>query len=112
MKITVMGPGGVGGYFGARLAAAGNDVTFVARGSHLAAMRKDGLRLDSDIGKLHLKPVQVVADAREIAAADAIMFAVKLGDTEKRGREPEGARGRRGHRVHVPERRGERRADR
>ena len=83
MKITVMGPGGVGGYFGARLAAAGNDVTFVARGSHLAAMRKDGLRLDSDIGKLHLKPVQVVADAGEIAAADAIIFAVKLGDTEK-----------------------------
>lgn len=83
MKITVMGPGGVGGYFGARLAAAGNDVTFVARGSHLAAMRKSGLRLDSDIGKLHLEPVQVVADAGEIAAADAIIFAVKLGDTEK-----------------------------
>jgi 2-dehydropantoate 2-reductase len=83
MKITVMGPGGVGGYFGARLAAAGNDVTFVARGPHLAAMRKNGLRLDSDIGKLHLNPVQVVPDAGEIAAADAIIFAVKLGDTEK-----------------------------
>lgn len=82
MKITVMGPGGVGGYFGARLAAAGNDVTFVARGSHLAAMRKSGLRLDSDIGKLHLNPVQVVSDAREIPAADAVIFAVKLGDTE------------------------------
>ena len=83
MKITVMGSGGVGGYFGARLAAAGNDVTFVARGTHLEAMRKDGLSLDSDIGKLHLKPAQVVADAREIAAADAVIFAVKLGDTEK-----------------------------
>ena len=82
MKITMMGPGGVGGYFGARLAAAGNDVTFVARGAHLEAMRKNGLRLDSDIGKLHLNPVQVVPDAREIAAADAIVFAVKLGDTE------------------------------
>jgi len=82
MKITVMGPGGVGGYFGARLAAVGNDVTFVARGSHLAAMRKAGLRLDSDIGKLHLDPVQLVADAREITAADAVIFAVKLGDTE------------------------------
>jgi 2-dehydropantoate 2-reductase len=78
----VMGPGGVGGYFGARLAAAGSDVTFVARGSHLEAMRRNGLRLDSDIGKLHLSPVKVVADAREIAAADAIIFAVKLGDTE------------------------------
>ena len=50
MKITVMGPGGVGGYFGARLAAAGNDVTFVARGAHLEAMRTSGLRLDSEIG--------------------------------------------------------------
>ena len=51
MKIAVMGPGGVGGYFGARLAAAGNDVTFVARGTHLAAMRRGGLRLDSERGK-------------------------------------------------------------
>ena len=82
MKITVMGSGGVGGYFGARLAAAGNDVTFVSRGTQLAAMRKSGLRLDSDIGQLHLNPVNVVADAREIPAADAIIFAVKLGDTE------------------------------
>ena len=82
MKIAVMGPGGVGGYFGARLAAAGNDVTFVARGAHLAAMRRDGLRLDSELGALHLNPVQVVADAGEIAAADAIIFAVKMRDTE------------------------------
>ena len=91
MKITVMGPGGVGGYFGARLAAAGNDVTFVARGAHLEAMRKNGLRLDSEIGDLHLDPVKVVADAREIAAADAIIFAVKMRDTESAAREPAGA---------------------
>jgi 2-dehydropantoate 2-reductase len=82
MKITVMGPGGVGGYFGARLAAAGNDVTFVARGAHLEAMRKNGLRLDSEIDSQHLNPVKVVADATEIPAADAIIFAVKLRDTE------------------------------
>ena len=82
MKIAVMGPGGVGGYFGARLAAAGNDVTFVARGAHLDAMRRNGLRLDSELGALHLNPVQVVADAREIAAADAVIFAVKMRDTE------------------------------
>jgi len=77
-----MGPGGVGGYFGARLAAAGNDVTFVARGAHLAAMQARGLRLDSDIGKLHLNPVKAVANAGDIAAADAIIFAVKMRDTE------------------------------
>lgn len=82
MKIVVMGPGGVGGYFGARLAAAGNDVTFVARGSHLAAMREKGLRLDSEIGPLTLQPVKVASDAREIAAADAVIFAVKMRDTE------------------------------
>jgi len=81
MQITVMGAGGVGGYFGARLAAAGNDVTFVARGAHLAAMRAQGLRLDSELGALALAPVRVVADAREIAAAETVLFAVKMRDT-------------------------------
>jgi 2-dehydropantoate 2-reductase len=82
MKLAVMGSGGVGGYFGARLAAAGHDVTFVARGAHLEAMRRNGLRLDSELGALHLKPVQVVADAREITTADVILFAAKMRDTE------------------------------
>ena len=82
LKVTVMGPGGVGGYFGARLAAAGNDVTFVARGAHLDAMRARGLRLDSEIGPLHLQTVKVVADAREVPAADAVIFSVKMRDTE------------------------------
>lgn len=82
MKITVMGSGGVGGYFGARLAAAGNEVTFVARGAHLQAMQKHGLRLDSEIGSLHVNPVRAVADTGQIREADAIMFAVKMRDTE------------------------------
>ena len=82
LKITVMGPGGVGGYFGARLAAAGNEVTFVARGAHLDAMRARGLRLDSEIGPLHLQTVKVAADAREVPAADAVIFSVKMRDTE------------------------------
>jgi len=86
MKIAIMGSGGVGGYFGARLAAAGNDVTFVARGAHLDAMRRNGLRLDSELGALHLDPVRLVADAGEIAAADAILFAVKMRDTESAAR--------------------------
>jgi 2-dehydropantoate 2-reductase len=77
-----MGSGGVGGYFGARLAAAGNDVTFVARGAHLEAMRKDGLRLDSELGHVHLNPAKAVADARDAPAADAVIFAVKMRDTE------------------------------
>src|SRR5262245_53285285 len=82
MKLVVMGPGGVGGYFGARLAATGNDVTFVARGAHLQAMQANGLRLDSGLGNLHLKPVKAVANAAEIPTADAIIFAVKMRDTE------------------------------
>src|SRR6476660_5043125 len=82
MRIAIVGSGGVGGYFGARLAAAGSDVTFVARGSHLQAMQTQGLRLDSEIGPLHLQKVKVVADAREIASADAVIFAVKMRDTE------------------------------
>jgi 2-dehydropantoate 2-reductase len=82
MKITVMGPGGVGGYFGARLAAADHDVTFVGRGAHREAMREQGLKLDSEIGALHLLPVKVAHDANEIATADAVIFAVKLRDTE------------------------------
>ncbi len=82
MQIVVMGSGGVGGYFGARLAAAGNDVTFVARGAHLEAMQSHGLRLDSEIGNLHLSPVKAVADAGAIPSADAVIFAVKLRDTE------------------------------
>jgi 2-dehydropantoate 2-reductase len=82
MKVAVMGSGGVGGYFGARLAAAGNDVTFVARGAHLEAMQKHGLRLDSEIGKLHLERVKAVADAGDVPEADAIIFAVKMRDTE------------------------------
>jgi 2-dehydropantoate 2-reductase len=90
LKVTVMGPGGVGGYFGARLAAAGSDVTFVARGAHLEAMRARGLRLDSELGLLHLAKVKVAADAREVPAADAVIFAVKMRDTEQAA---EGLRG-------------------
>ena len=82
MKITVMGTGGVGGYFGARLAASGQDVTFVARGRHLDAIRAHGLRLDSVIAPLLLEPAKVVATTAEIASADLIMFAVKMGDTD------------------------------
>ena len=83
MKITVMGPGGVGGYFGARLAAAGNDVTFVARGCASGGdARRTACGSTARSGRCICNPVKVVADAREIAAADAIIFAVKMRDTE------------------------------
>ena len=82
MKILVMGSGGVGGYFGARLAAGGNEVTFVARGAHLAAIREKGLEVRSAIGNVHVMPARAVANPAEAGAPDAVVFAVKMGDTE------------------------------
>jgi 2-dehydropantoate 2-reductase len=82
MRILIMGSGGVGGYFGGRLAAAGNDVTFVARGAHLAAMQKDGLLLDSQLGEALVKPVKVVLDPAEADKPDLVMFATKMVDAE------------------------------
>ncbi|MDX2159109.1 MAG: 2-dehydropantoate 2-reductase [Hyphomicrobiaceae bacterium] len=86
MKILIMGSGGVGGYFGGRLAGAGNEVTFVARGAHLDAMRRDGLTLDSALGNLTVKPARAVADPAEAGTVDVVMFATKLGDTESAAR--------------------------
>ncbi len=77
-----MGAGGLGGYFGARLAASGNDVAFVARGAHLAAIRANGLRVDSTLGDLHLKDVTATDDPSTLEPADVVMVAVKLWDTE------------------------------
>lgn len=83
MKIAIIGSGGVGGYFGARLAAAGNDVTFVARGAHLDAMRKNGLRVHSALGDMHLDKVQCTDDTATIGPVDIVMIAVKLWATEE-----------------------------
>ena len=81
LRIAVMGSGGVGGYFGARLAQGGADVTFVARGAHLAAMRANGLRIDSKTTPLHVKPVKVVESAADAGTVDVVMFCVKMADT-------------------------------
>ena len=82
MRIAIVGSGGVGGYFGGRLAAAGADVTFLARGAHLEAMRARGLRLDSPKGNLHLPRVAAESDPAAVGHADVVFFAVKLYDTE------------------------------
>jgi 2-dehydropantoate 2-reductase len=81
MRIAVMGAGGVGGYFGARLAQAGHQVSFIARGRHLEALRTQGLRVKSALGDAELK-VRAFQDPREAGQADVVMFAVKLWDTE------------------------------
>jgi 2-dehydropantoate 2-reductase len=82
-KIVVLGSGGVGGYFGARLAAAGNDVTFVARGAHFEAMRSNGLRVLSPLGDISLPEVEVVDSVDQIKRADFVFLTVKLWDTEQ-----------------------------
>jgi len=82
MKIAVMGSGGVGGYFGAKLAAAGGQVTFIARGAHLAAIRQNGLRVRSPLGELLIEQPSVTEDPRKIGSVDLVLFGVKPWDTE------------------------------
>jgi 2-dehydropantoate 2-reductase len=81
MKIAIMGSGGVGGYFGARLASGGADVHFVARGAHLEAMRAQGLSIEGGPSPLHLSDVQATSDPSSIGTADFVLIAVKLWDT-------------------------------
>lgn len=81
MRITIMGSGGVGGYFGGRLAQAGHEVSFVARGAHLQALRKHGLKVLSPLGDLHLPQVRVFENPADVGAADFVLFGVKLWDT-------------------------------
>ncbi|MEV0070703.1 2-dehydropantoate 2-reductase [Amycolatopsis sp. NPDC050768] len=82
MRVVVMGTGGVGGYFGARLAQGGHDVSFIARGKHLEALRTNGLKVESAFGDLHLPKIDVTDDPTQLAPADLVLFGVKLWDTE------------------------------
>ena len=77
MRLAVIGTGAIGGYFGGRLAASGHDVTFVARGEHLAALRRDGLRVESHLGDVVLDPVAATDDATGIGPVDVVLVAVK-----------------------------------
>ena len=87
MRIAMMGAGGVGGYFGGRLAASGCDVTFIARGRHLEAIRNSGLRIDSrDIGDATIDPAVATDAPADVGVVDYVIIAVKLWDTEDAGR--------------------------
>ena len=83
MKFAILGAGAVGGYFGARLAEAGEDVTFMARGAHLEAIRSTGLRIESENGEAHIHPAQASDDPAEVGPVDYVLFAVKLFQTEE-----------------------------
>ena len=85
MRIVVMGSGGTGGYFGAKLARAGEDVTFVARGAHLAAIRSQGLRVKSAIDGEWVVKSPVVERLDGLPPADLVLFCVKSFDTDSAG---------------------------
>jgi 2-dehydropantoate 2-reductase len=85
MRIAVIGAGGVGGGFGAALAKAGADVTFIARGAHLAAMKSAGLKIQGPRGDTHLVPTQATDDPAAIGKVDIVLFCVKLWDIESAG---------------------------
>src|ERR1700709_1381936 len=85
MRIAVVGTGGVGGGFGAALAKAGADVSFIARGAHLAAMKNEGLKVQSPRGDTHLVPTQATDDPASIGKVDIVLFCVKLWDVESAG---------------------------
>ncbi len=77
MKVAIVGAGGVGGYFGGRLAQAGEDVVFIARGLHLRAMQSDGLRVDSINGDFRVEQAEATDDPSSVGQADYILVAVK-----------------------------------
>ncbi len=86
MKIAVMGSGAIGGYIGARLAAAGAQVTFIARGPHLAAIRQHGLRVLSPLGDLLIAPASATDDPAVVGPAEVVLLGTKLFDVEAAAR--------------------------
>jgi len=82
MKFAIFGTGGVGGYFGGRLAEAGEDVTFIARGAHLEAIRKNGLTVESVAGDFRVLPAKATDDPALVGSVDAVIVAVKAWDVK------------------------------
>lgn len=83
MRVAVIGAGGVGGYFGARLATGGQEVTFIARGRHLEALRLDGLRVNSVLGDLVVRPVLAADSTSGVGVVDAVLICVKTWQLEQ-----------------------------
>ena len=87
MRIAVFGTGGVGGYFGGRLAQAAEDVTFVARGEHLRAIRANGLKVDSRDGNFTIYPAKATDNLREVGEVDLVIVGVKAWQVPEAARE-------------------------
>jgi len=87
MKIAMMGSGGVGGFFGGRLAHSGCDVTFIARGAHLEALRTHGLAIENEAqGTIRVPRVRATDDPASVGPVDVVILSVKLWDTEAAAR--------------------------
>jgi 2-dehydropantoate 2-reductase len=87
MRYVILGTGGVGGFFGGRLANAGEDVWFVSRGNHLDAMKEGGLRIKSTAGDFTIAPGKMTGDVASVGRADVVLFCVKSYDTEYAARQ-------------------------
>jgi 2-dehydropantoate 2-reductase len=86
MRIAIMGAGGIGGYYGGRLAQAGHEVTFITRGEHLRAIQAKGLSVLGPAGDTHISPAQATDDPGRLSPVDVVLFCVKLFDTEDAAR--------------------------
>jgi 2-dehydropantoate 2-reductase len=87
MRIAIMGAGGVGGFYGAKLADAGEDVTFIARGAHLAALRERGLRVEGDLARITLPRVQATDDPASVGPVELVLLTIKAYDLERAARQ-------------------------
>ncbi len=85
MRVAVMATGALGAYFGGRLAEAGHEVHFIARGAHKDAIEQEGLRVESPLGNMHIRNANVTDDPKRVGVVDLVLFAVKLWDAEKAG---------------------------
>src|SRR5512142_1943600 len=83
MRVAVYGAGSVGGFFGGRLAAAGEEVFFIARGAHLEAIRRDGLKVESIKGNFSIAPAHAAASPEEVGPVDAVIVGVKTWQVEQ-----------------------------
>jgi 2-dehydropantoate 2-reductase len=85
LRIAVIGAGGIGAIYGASLAKAGAEIVFVARGAHLAAIGRNGLRVEGDRGETVVRPAHATDDIGSIGRVDYVLFCVKLWDVESAG---------------------------
>lgn len=77
MRIAIFGTGGAGGYFGAQLARAGEEVIFIVRGAHLQAIRSQGLRVDTPTGEIVIQPAHATDDPEQVGVVDVVLVGVK-----------------------------------